>query len=94
MKRSNIPQPLRKDVARLTLAYWEECKIAAARLHPNWEVEGRNVKWLGGRKGPRSPNGLLNWFISNHPDECDRIRNRIAAKHKFAHTNIRDKRPH
>jgi hypothetical protein len=71
---------LRKQVALLQLDYWHQCTWAAARVHPNWEVTNEgNLKWLGGRKGPRVPRTLLNWFLANYPDECARIRDRIAA---------------
>jgi hypothetical protein len=58
-------------------------------VHPNWKVmeDERSVQWLGGRTGPRTPNGLMNWFIRTHLEQCDRIRHRIAELHVFRNTD-------
>jgi hypothetical protein len=82
-KQPRLKEPMRTVVAKLTGAYWDACILEAAKVHPNWTVEQGQAQRLGGR-GPRTPLGLLNWFTANHWPECERIRDRIAAKHKFA----------
>jgi hypothetical protein len=92
---------IKVQVAKMQLAYWYEATLEAARVHPNWRVtddpermpsdwmmtdEPLGVEWLGGRTGPRTANGLLNWFIRTHPEQCDHIRRRVAAVHLFRNT--------
>jgi hypothetical protein len=80
MKLEDIEDPImRYGVARLQITYWRHCTVAAARIHPNWAVKGGEPKWLGGRTGPRTENGLLNWYLTNYPKECELIQERIAA---------------
>jgi len=51
---------VRKRVAEMTLDYWHQCTLAAARAHPNWTVtEDGHLKRLGGRTGPRTPHSFL-----------------------------------
>jgi hypothetical protein len=71
---------LKREVWRMQIKYWDMCMLQAARMHPNWKViKGNELEWTGGRKGPRTPTGLLKWFLKNHPDEADMVRDRIAA---------------
>ena len=77
-------EALEKAVAKLTISYWEEVTKEAARRHPNWELlPDGHLKWLGGRTGPRTPRTLMNWYITNFPDECEQIAQRIRAKATF-----------
>ena len=64
---------LRTTVAKLTVQYWEELAVAAARVHPGWQVtEDGQAKWLGGKTGPRVPRTLRNWFSENYRRMCPR----------------------
>jgi hypothetical protein len=76
---------LRKAMANMQLAYWEECQMEAARLHPNWKIVGEGrLEHDGKRTGPQKPHTLLNWFLANHPDKADQIRDRFAAMLRFS----------
>jgi hypothetical protein len=88
---------VRKQMAELTVAYWHACQVEAAKLHPNWtvSVDGTSLNWLGGRKGPRTPRTLLNWFTSTHPDKAAQIQDRFVAMLRFSgHVTTRRKRQH
>jgi hypothetical protein len=74
--------------ALMTIEFWNEAALEAARVHPNWTVaKGGKPEWLGGRKGPRVPRTLFNWFRERYPDKCERIAERIKAKWLLTHTS-------
>jgi hypothetical protein len=76
---------LRKALANMQLAYWDECQREAAELHPNWKITGEGrFKHNGKRTGPRTLHTLLNWFLASHPDRADQIRDRFTAMLRFS----------
>jgi hypothetical protein len=86
-QESGMTDSTEVQVAKMTLEYWDKCTLEAAKVHPNWKVtEDGGVQWLGGRTGPRTPNGLLNWYLRTYPEECACIRERVAALHVFRHS--------
>jgi hypothetical protein len=59
---------------------WELLK-AAARAHPNWEVTADHaVKRKGPGAGPRTPNGLVRWYLEAHPQQARIVLALIEAR--------------
>jgi hypothetical protein len=70
----------------LSAAFSIELVYAAADAHPNWERSGKGVKRLRpARRGPRSPNGLVMWFLDAHPDQARLILAQEEAKTAHLH---------
>jgi hypothetical protein len=68
-------------VTGMRLNFWQQCTFRAAQMHPDWEANAQFIRRTRFRRtGPRTPNGLLNWFLQNHPQEADLITRRIKIE--------------